>query len=97
VPRTAIHACIIKPTYYQASIWGLINFPGKTCLLQSDTLRRYSPLRAFLTAQAQRTSQANFPAEPEERERHEAAYNNEIVVDKALRKYSKNLIIMNWI
>src|SRR5690606_3374979 len=52
---------------------------------------------AHLLDIADDTAYANFPSNADERETYESLYNGEIVVDKVLKEYNKELIILGWI
>lgn len=54
-------------------------------------------LREFLEDEADNTANANFPSNADDREAYEQVYDSKRVVDKALNKYKKELIILSWI
>lgn len=61
------------------------------------TFNALADLRQFLLDEAQSVSDAVFPSNKDERVLYEQVYNNEQLVDKVLRKYLKELIILNWV
>lgn len=67
--------------------------PGKP----SYSFNKFIDLREFLLQQAENASNAGFPSNDDDRAIYQQAYNNEIIVDKILAKYAKDLIILNWI
>jgi len=54
-------------------------------------------LKAHLLDISDDTATANFPSNDDDREPYETLYNGQVVVDKTLNEYKKELIILGWI
>jgi hypothetical protein len=54
-------------------------------------------LESYLMLEADRITNANAPSALIERKEYEESYDGKTLIDKILKKYSKELIILNWI
>lgn len=63
----------------------------------SITLSNLTELKAHLLDIANVTATANFPTSDDDRETYERLYNGEVLVNKVLTEYKRQLIVMDWI
>lgn len=63
----------------------------------STTLNSLTDLKAHLLDIANDTATANFPSGDDDRETYERLYNGEVLVNKVLTEYKRQLIVMDWI
>lgn len=63
----------------------------------SITLSNLTELKAHLLDIANDTAAANFPTSDDDRETYERLYNGEVLVNKVLTEYKRQLIVMDWI
>ena len=54
-------------------------------------------LKAHLLDISDDTATANFPSNDDDREPYETLYNGQVLVDKVLNEYKKELIILGWL
>lgn len=54
-------------------------------------------LKEYLIVEADGAAQANFPSNEDDRATYKQLYNGSSLVDKVLRNYKKELIILNWL
>lgn len=63
----------------------------------TTTFNSLVDFKAHLLDIANETASANFPSNGDDRETYEQLYNGEVLVNKVLTEYKRQLIVMDWI
>lgn len=63
----------------------------------AHSFNNINDLKAFLVEQSNQTFNANLPADETEQQSYHLFYNGEELVNKVIRKYTKELVLMNWL